>query len=145
MRIEKAWICFRAMIRKTRKLKKGINALIFTWFLDFWSKMYILPFSLLCNRVEPNRGKDIFAGEKVVESYRDIDDLRLRQFCRWKNLWIFSGHWWYAAKTILQAKKSLNLFAEVMGKLNSMRILCWIFDEIEVEKRFASGKKTSWR
>ena len=61
--------------------------------------------------------------------------------CGRKSLWMFSGYWWFAAKTILQAKKSLNLFAEVMRKINSMRISCWILDEIKVEKRFASGSR----
>ena len=30
--------------------------------------------------------------------------------CWPESFWIFSGCWWFAAKTILQAKKSLNLF-----------------------------------
>ena len=31
-------------------------------------------------------GQDNLAGEKVFENFRDSDDLRLRQFCRRKNL-----------------------------------------------------------
>ena len=78
----------------------------------------------------------LLAGGKVFEYLRDIDDLRLRQFCRRrsfeyvqdneylrlrqfcrrKSLWIFPGYWWFAAKTILQAKKSLNFFEEAMKK-----------------------------
>ena len=58
-------------------------------------------------------GWDILAGEKVFEYFQDTDDLRLRQFCRRNSLWIFSGFWWYAAKTILQAKKSLS-FSRIM-------------------------------
>ena len=74
--------------------------------------------------------KTILHAEKIFEYFQVVDDLRLRQFCRWKILWIFSGfgwsaaktnlqvkkaliilgYWWFAAKTILQAKKSLNLF-----------------------------------
>ena len=38
-------------------------------------------------------GQDNFAGEKVFEYFQDIDDLRLRQFCRRKSLWIFSPRW----------------------------------------------------
>ena len=51
-----------------------------------------------------------FAGDKVFEYFRVVDDLRLRQICRRKSLWIFSDCWWLAAKTNLQAKKSLNIF-----------------------------------
>ena len=40
----------------------------------------------------------LFAGGKVFEYFRDIDDLRLKQLCRRKTLWIFSGCWWFAAK-----------------------------------------------
>ena len=80
------------------------------------------------------RGQDIFADEKVFESFRllmicgqdnsavgkdfeyfqVVDDLRLRQFCRWKTLWIFSGFGWCAAKTNLQAKKTLINFGILM-------------------------------
>ena len=87
------------------------------------------------------------AGEKVFEYFRIADDLRLRQICRRKSLWIFSGCWWFAAKTNLQAKKSLNVFGLLVKSL-------WIFsgcwwkvfeyfqniDGTEVEERFASGK-----
>ena len=53
-------------------------------------------------------GKDNSTGEKVFEFFQDIDDLRLRRICRRKSLWIFPGYWRFAAKAILQAKKSLN-------------------------------------
>ena len=41
--------------------------------------------------------------------------------CRRKSLWIFSGYWWLAAKTFLQATKTLNNFGTLMvcGKGNS--------------------------
>ena len=74
-------------------------------------------------------GWDNFAGEKVFEFLQYFDQLRLRQICRRKNLWIFPGFWWFAAKTILQAKTSLNIFEEAMKKfgknkfLNCLRIL----------------------
>ena len=35
--------------------------------------------------------EDNFSGEKVFEYFQDNDDLQLRQFCRRKNLGIFSG------------------------------------------------------
>ena len=60
--------------------------------------------------------KDNSADEEVFEYFQDIVDLRPGQFCRRKSLWIFSGFWWFAAKTILQAKMSLNFFG------------CWWFD-----------------
>ena len=47
--------------------------------------------------------------KKFFEHFRDFDDLRLRQFCRRKSVWIFPEYWWFAAKTILQAKKSLKI------------------------------------
>ena len=56
------------------------------------------------------------AGGKVFEYFRDIDDLRLRHFCRRKKLWIISGYWWFAAKENLQEKKSLSIFVTVMRK-----------------------------
>ena len=46
---------------------------------------------------------------RVFEYFQDIDDLRLRLFCRQKSLWIFPGYWRFAAKTILQSKKSFNI------------------------------------
>ena len=55
-------------------------------------------------------------GRKVFEYFRDIDDLRLRQFCRRKSLWIFSGCWW----------KVFEFFQNI--------------DERKVEESFASGK-----
>ena len=55
-------------------------------------------------------GQDNFAGEKLFEYYQDNGELRRRQFCRRKSLWILSGYWWFASKTILQVKKSLNIF-----------------------------------
>ena len=57
-------------------------------------------------------GQDNSAGEKVFEFFQDTVDLHLRQFCRRKSLWIFPGYCWFAAKTILQAKRSLNSFRE---------------------------------
>ena len=41
-----------------------------------------------------------------------------------ESLWIFPGYWWFAAKTILQAKKSLNIFGLL---LKSLWIIpgCW--------------------
>ena len=36
----------------------------------------------------------LLAGGKVLEYFQDVDDLRLRQFCRRKSLWIFSPRWW---------------------------------------------------
>ena len=65
-----------------------------------------------------------FAGEEVFEYFRVVDDLRLRQICRRKSLWIFSGCWWFAAKTNLQAKKSLNIFGLLM-KSRSIFPECW--------------------
>ena len=67
----------------------------------------------------------LFIARKLFEFFRDLGDLRLEQFCRRKSLWIFSGCWWFAAKTILQAKgleyfrvvdeKSLNISRTLMG------------------------------
>ena len=59
-------------------------------------------------------GQDNFAGEKVFQCFHFVDDLRLRQFCRWKSLWIFPGFRWSAAKTFLQAKTSLNVPGTLM-------------------------------
>ena len=58
--------------------------------------------------------EDNFPGEKVSENFQDNDDLRLRQFCRRKIFWIFPRFWWFAAKTILQANKFLNIFRIMM-------------------------------
>ena len=57
----------------------------------------------------------LLVAQKVFEYFRNIvDDLRLRQICRRKSLWIFSGCWCFAAKTNLQAKMSLNIFGLLM-------------------------------
>ena len=54
-------------------------------------------------------GRDNFAAAKDFESFQVFDDLRPRQFCRWKNLWLFPGCWWSASKRTLQAKKCWNI------------------------------------
>ena len=54
-------------------------------------------------------GLDNFAGEKVFQYFQDIDVLRLRQLCRRKSLWVLPRYWRFAAKTFLQARKSLNI------------------------------------
>ena len=77
-----------------------------------------------------------FAGEEVFQYFRVVDDLRLRQICRRKSLWIFSGCWWFAAKTNLQAKKSLNIFGSWWKVFEFFQNI----DGREVEERFASGK-----
>ena len=65
-----------------------------------------------------------------------------------KSLWIFPEYsWWFAAKTILQAKKSLNIFG-LLTKSLWIFSGCWwkVFeyfqniDERKVEESFASGK-----
>ena len=83
--------------------------------------------------------KDSFPGEKVFEYFQDNDDLRLRQFCRRQSFWRFSGWWWFAAKTFLQANKSLNVFRKMLicdkGKfagekvLSIFRIMMICFDD----------------
>ena len=59
-------------------------------------------------------GQDNSAGEKDFEYFQVVDDLRLRELCRRKIVGIFPGCWWFAAKTILQVKKSLNIFGVSM-------------------------------
>ena len=51
-----------------------------------------------------------FCSRKSLWIYRDKNELQPRQFCMRKFLWIFSGFWWFASKTILRAKKFLNTF-----------------------------------
>ena len=63
-----------------------------------------------------------FCRRKSLWILSGVDDLRLRQFCRQKSLWIFSGADDFAAKTILQAEKSLNIFGLLTESL-------WIFPE----------------
>ena len=53
---------------------------------------------------------------KVFEFFRDVDDLRLRQFCGRKSLWIFSGCWWKVFEYFrVVAEKSLNISRILMG------------------------------
>ena len=83
----------------------------------------------------------VLIAQKVFEYFRVVDDLRLRQICRRKSLWIFSGCCWFAAKTILQAKKSLNIFGLLKKSL-------WIFPEYGWEedgREFRLGEVGSWR
>ena len=56
------------------------------------------------------------ACRKIFEYFRDIGDLRLRQFCRQNGLWIFSGGRW----------KVFEYFQIIDGR--------------EVEESFGSGK-----
>ena len=72
-----------------------------------WLPMLIVEWLLVAARI-------LLVGRKFIEFFRDIDDLRLSYLCRRKSLWIFSGYWWFAARTILQAKKSLNIFRILM-------------------------------
>ena len=58
--------------------------------------------------------EDNIAGEKVSEFFQEKDDLRRRHFCRRKVLWKFSGYLWFASKTILRAKKFLNVLRIMM-------------------------------
>ena len=59
-------------------------------------------------------GQDNSAGGKIFEFFQAVDDLRLREICRRKSIGIFPGCWWFAAKTILQVKKSLHIFGASM-------------------------------
>ena len=52
-----------------------------------------------------------FCRRKIFECFQDNDDLHLKQFCRRKSLWMFPRQWWFASKTILQVKKSWNIFS----------------------------------
>ena len=57
----------------------------------------------------------LLVGGKVFEYFRDVDALRLRQFCRQKSLWIFSKRQWRnLAKTSL--KIVFEYFEEAMRK-----------------------------
>ena len=69
-------------------------------------------------------GQKKFAGEEIVEFFQVVDDLRLSQFCRWKSLWMFSGYWWFAAKTILHAKKIFEYF-QVIDDLRPRQFCRW--------------------
>ena len=65
--------------------------------------------------------------KRFFEFFQDNDDLRIRQNCRRKSLWIFSGYCWFGSKTILQGKKSVNIFRI---------LLIWIWDNFAGEKVF---------
>ena len=60
----------------------------------------------------------VAAGQKVFEYFRNIvDDLRLRQICRRKSLWIFSGCWWKVFEYFrVVGEKSLNISIISMGE-----------------------------
>ena len=69
-------------------------------------------------------GQDNSAGQKDLEYFQVIEDLRPREFCRWKNLWMFWGYRWIAAKTILHAKKIFELF-HVVDDLRPNQFCSW--------------------
>ena len=84
----------------------------------------------------------LLIAQKVFEFFQNIgDDLRLRQFCWRKSLWIFSGCWWFAAKTILQAEKSLNIFGLLLKSLGIFPEYWWE----EGGREFRLGEVGSWR
>ena len=60
----------------------------------------------------------IAAAQKVFEYFRDIvDDLRLKQICRRKSLWIFSGCWWKVFEYFrVVGEKSLIISRILMGE-----------------------------
>ena len=60
----------------------------------------------------------LLIAQKVLECFRIIvDDLRLRQFCRRKSLWIFSGCWWKVFEYFrVVGEKSLNISRISMGE-----------------------------
>ena len=69
----------------------------------------------------------LLIAQKVFEYFRNIvDHLRLRQFCRRKSLWIFSGCWWKVFEYFRVVGKKSEFFQNIDGR--------------EVEERFASGK-----
>ena len=52
----------------------------------------------------------LLAGRRNFEFFRDIGSLRLRQFCRRKGLWLFSGCWWKVFEYFrVVVEKSLNI------------------------------------
>ena len=55
--------------------------------------------------------------KNIFEYFRNIvDDLRLRQICRRKSLWIFSGCWWKVFEYFrVVGEKSLNISRTLMG------------------------------
>ena len=63
----------------------------------------------------------LVAAQKVFEYFRVVGDLRLRQICRRKSLWIFSGCW----------SRVFEYFQNNDGR--------------KVDESFASGKLGSWR
>ena len=56
--------------------------------------------------------------KNIFEYFRNIvDDLRLRQICRRKSLWIFSGCWWKVFEYFrVVGEKSLNISRILMGE-----------------------------
>ena len=90
----------------------------------------------------------IIAGDRVFEYFQEIDDLRLRQFSRRKSLWILPGYWWFAAKTILQAKKSLNISRILMicgsDKFAGEKIFEYFQEIDDLRLRQFSRRKSLW-
>ena len=79
-------------------------------------------------------GQDKFAGEKVFEYFRVVDDLQLRQICRRKSLWIFSGCWWKVVEYFqnIDGRKVEESFASeklVVDSSKRMNIMAvhWVF------------------
>ena len=113
-------------------------------------------------------GQDNLAGEKVFEYFRDNDDMCLRQICRRKNFECFqdnddlhlrqycrrnnflkiSGEWWFASKTILQAKKSLNISKIMMicvqDNFAGEKVFDYFQDNVDLRPRQSCGRKSLW-
>ena len=93
-------------------------------------------------------GQDKNASEKVFEYFQDNGDLRRRQFCRRESLWILSGYWWFASKTILQVKKSLNIFRMmvncVVDKFAGEKVLEFFQDNADLRRRQFCQRKNLW-
>ena len=65
----------------------------------------------------------LLIAQKVFEYFRNIvDDLRPRQFCRRKSLWIFSGCWWKVFEYFrVVGEKSLN-FSRILMRGKRKRV-----------------------
>ena len=92
--------------------------------------------------------EDIFAGEKLFEKAPGNDELRLRQICRRKSLWILPGHCWFASKTILQAKRFLKFFRIMMicveKNFAAERVFEYFQDNDDLRPRQFCKRKSLW-
>ena len=126
--------------------EKSLNVSMIKMICDsdnFAGQKFLNIFRIMMICVEDN-----FASKKVFEYFQHNDGFRIKQFCRRISLWMFSGKCWFAAQTILKAKKSSNIFRIMMicggDKFAGEEVFEYFQDNDDLDLRQFCRRKSLW-